>query len=411
MRSIVNFDGRRMMKTGWGLLVLAGLFFWTGGFCGISAQAEDGIRIQGKVRENPTLYFKGISGNPELSSAVNVFFKACGWFDVVTNAASDYTVSGSASGDTVVFQAEAGGAPLGRWSLRIGESRSTAKIVVDSVLEKLFNIRGLCFSQVAFCAETSRGIKEIYVCDIDGGNIRQVTKFNSLCVEPCWFPDGRSIAYTRYAQSRTEIVETRFEPRLQSRILASFPGLNIGVAVSPDRRNAAMVLSPDHLVDLYVRPLQGSGLQRLTKGRAVEASPCWSPDGQTVYFVSDQSGRPRIYQVPVSGGTIRQLPSVGREAVTPDISGDGQMVYATSIGGSYTVAVLNLKTGENMRATMVPGIWESPAWGPDNRQVVCKRSDGSRASLFVVDTWTGKVRQLLVTRNHLSMPCWSKGVR
>ena len=113
----------------------------------------------------------------------------------------------------------------------------------------------------------------------------------------------------------------------------------------------------------------------------------------------------------VGGGAPKLLASVGREAVTPDWSEDDQLVYATSVGGSYTLAVLNLKTGENLRATMVPGTWESPAWGPDNRQVVCKRSDGPRASLFIVDTWTGKARQLLMTKNHLSMPCWSKGVR
>ena len=74
-----------------------------------------------------------------------------------------------------------------------------------------------------------------------------------------------------------------------------------------------MILSPDHQVDLYVRPLSGNKLLRLTRGRAVEASPCWSPDGKNVCFVSDQNGRPRIYSVPVTGGTPKQLPSVGRD--------------------------------------------------------------------------------------------------
>jgi len=373
--------------------------------------AADGLRIQGRVRENPTVYFQGIPGNPKLSSAVEGFLRACGWFDVTGDASADYVVSGSSTGGTASLRVSMGGVSMGGWSVRAPEPRRAAKLLVDALLEKLFKVKGLCFSKIAFCAEVAKGVREIYLCDIDGNEIQQVTQFRSLCVEPCWFPDGRSIAYTRYGQSRTEIVETRIHPRIQSRILASLPGLNVGAAVSPDRQNLAMVLSPDHLVDLYVRPLQGTQLTRLTRGRAVEASPCWSPDGKNVCFVSDQSGRPRIYSVSRSGGTPKCLPSVGREAVTPDWSGDDQIVYATTVGGSYTLAVLNLKTGENIRATMVPGTWESPAWGPDNRHVVCKRSDGPRASLFVVDTWTGKVRQLLMTRNHLSMPCWSKGVQ
>ena len=375
------------------------------------AAGNDGLRIQGRVRENPTLCFKGISGSSDVSAATGSFLKACGWFDIVTADTADYIVSGSHSGDRTTLQVTMGGVPLAAWNVSSPDARRTAKLLVDTLLEKLFNVKNLCFSRIAFCADTARGIKEIYTCDIDGNDIKQVTRFNSLCVEPCWFPDGKSIAYTRYAQSQTEIVETRFSPRLQSRILASFPGLNTGVAISPDKNNVAMILSPDHLVDLYVRPLTSNKLLRLTRGSAVEASPCWSPDGKNVCFVSDQNGRPRIYTVPVTGGTPKQLPSVGREAVTPDWSTDDQIVYATNVGGGYTLAVLNLKTGENTRATTVPGRWESPSWGPDNRQVVCKRSDGPRASLFIVDTWTGKARQLLMTRNHLSMPSWSKGNR
>ena len=376
-----------------------------------SVQADNAIIIDGKMRENPTVFFAGISGNAKVSAEIASFLKACGWFDVVAQENADYTVSGSASGDTVTLRLALGGAPFAAWTIRIsGGERRAAKLLVDAILDKLFKVKNLCFSRIAFCADTARGIKEIYTCDIDGSDIKQVTRYNSLCVEPCWFPDGRSIAYTRYANSVTQIVETRFQPKLQSRVLASFPGLNTGVSISPDRRHVALILSPDHLVDLYVRPLQGTQLLRLTRGRAVEASPCWSPDGQTICFVSDQSGRPRLYTVPVGGGTPKLLASVGREAVTPDWSEDGQIVYATNVGGSYTLAVFNLKTGENLRATMVPGTWESPSWGPDNRQVVCKRSDGPRASLFIVDTWTGKARQLLTTKNHLSMPCWSKGV-
>ena len=376
-----------------------------------AAAGADGLRIQGRVRENPTLCFKGISGSSDVSAAVGSFLKASGWFDVVSTDTADYIVTGSNSGDRTTLQVTMGGVPLAAWNVSSPDARRTAKLLVDTLLEKLFNVKNLCFSRIAFCADTARGIKEIYTCDIDGNDIKQVTRFNSLCVEPCWFPDGKSIAYTRYAQSRTEIVETRFSPRLQSRILASFPGLNTGVAISPDKNNVAMILSPDHQVDLYVRPLTSNKLLRMTKGHAVEASPCWSPDGKNVCFVSDQNGRPRIYTVPVTGGIPKQLPSVGREAVTPDWSTDDQIVYATNVGGGYTLAVLNLKTGENTRATTVPGRWESPSWGPDNRQVVCKRSDGPRASLFIVDTWTGKARQLLMTRNHLSMPSWSKGTR
>ena len=369
--------------------------------------ANEGINIVVEGKTNPTLRFNWNSGPAENKAALHSFLKACGWFDVIDRADAFYELVGHCEGNKTVVTLRCGGAPLGAWQVSGADARTAAKTLVDAVLKKLFNIDGICRTKIAFCADVADGIKEIYSCDIDGGDVTQITRYGSLCVEPCWFPGGQSIGYTKYGKGVTQIVETRLSPRVESRVLTSFAGLNTGVAISPDTSLMAMVLSPDHLVDLYVRPVHGKQLRRLTKGRSVEASPCWSPDGKQVCFVSDESGRPRIYAIGADGSGRRLLPSVGRETVTPDWSGDNKIVYCTRVGGDYTMAVLDLATGKNYRATDVKGTWESPAWGPDNRQVVCKRSDGARASLFIVDTWTGGVRQLLATKNHLSMPAWS----
>lgn len=374
----------------------------------VSLTAAEGINIVVEGKTNPTLRFRWNGGPAANKDALDSFLKACGWFDVVAGDDAFYELAGRCEGGRTVVELSCGGAPLGAWQVAMTDARPAAKTLVDAVLKKLFNIDGICRTKIAFCADVAEGVKEIYSCDIDGGDVTQITRYGSLCVEPCWFPGGQSIGYTKYGKGVTQIVETRLAPRIASRVLTSFAGLNTGVAISPDAGMMAMILSPDHLVDLYVRPVQGTQLRRLTKGRSVEASPCWSPDGKQICFVSDESGRPRIYAIGADGSGRRLLPSVGRETVTPDWSGDNKIVYCTRIGSDYTMAVLDLANGKNYRATDVKGTWESPVWGPDNRQVVCKRSDGARASLFIVDTWTGKVRQLLATKNHLSMPAWSK---
>ncbi len=368
------------------------------------------IRISTRLANNPAISFSGVAGNSDLSNAMRSMLNSCGWFDLTDSTNATYTLNATLEGNRLRYTLSMGGAPAGSWSIAVSNPRTTAKLAVDAILEKLFKVKGLCSTRIVFCADTANGVKNIYACDIDGGDVEQITNFNSLCVEPCWFPDGKSIGYTQYGKAVTNVVQTRLSPR-QSRRLSSFPGLNVGVSISPDSRNMALILSPDHQVDLYVKPVNGGKLRRLTKGRAVEASPCWSPDSRYICYVSDESGRPRLYRIDVQSSKRERLPSVGNEAVTPDWSGDGQIVYATRINGVYTLAVLDLATKENIRATMVPGTWESPAWGPDNRQVVCKRSDGPRASLFIVDTWTGKARQLLRTGNPLSMPAWSKAAK
>ena len=374
------------------------------------ATADEPIIVTKSVRDNPTLFFKGVTGDEGLSRELRSFLTACGWFDVVNNPDANYTLSGRVNSGTLRLEMEDGGAPGGAWQVSCsGGDRKTAQRAVDDIIEQIFKelkVRGFCSTRIAFCAETRRGVRNIYACDIDGGNVEQITNYTTLCVEPCWFPGGKSIGYSRYKRSGIDVVETQLNPK-RSRVLTNFNGINTGVAISPDGRNLALILSPDHVVDLYVMPIGGRP-RRLTRSKSVEASPCWSPDGREIAYVSDETGRPRIYTIAVNGSSRKRLPSIGIEAVTPDWSSDGKIVYATRVGGQYTLAVYDTKTGKNERVTEAPGSWESPAWAADNRQVVCKRTDGPKSALYVVDTWTGRTRLLTSTPYNLSMPVWSK---
>lgn len=396
------------------VLFLAATVFLAAGAAVFAASPEP-IVITKNVRTNPELYFAGIPGDPEFSKEMTTFLGVCGWFDLSRNPKAEYILTGTLSGNRAIFTLTTGGAPAGSWSVTLsGSRRRLAQQTVDAIIQKNFKelkVKGFCSTKIAFCAQTASGVKNIYTCDIDGGDIQQITNYNALCVEPCWFPDGNSIGYSKYNRAGMDVIQTMLNPK-RSRVLTSFRGINSGAAISPDGRNLAVILSPDHKVDLYVMPAGRGGVRRrLTSGISVEASPCWSPDGREIAFVSDETGVPKINIISIDGRNRRVLKALGSDAVTPDWSSDNKIVYATRIQGVYTIAVYDLKTGENTRITDEPGVWESPAWAADNRQVVCKRSDGRRSALYVIDSWTGRVRLLVSTPYNLSMPVWSRAGR
>ncbi len=381
----------------------------------VSTAAPEPIKVVKQTAFNPTLIWKGVEGAPELTTAIGGFLSVCGWFDVTTGPKADYVLAGSSKGGgSVALTLEFGGIPIAAWNLTVTENnRRTAKLAVDAVLEKAFEkqkLRGFCSGRIAFCAETSPGIRNIFLCDVDGGDVEQLTSFQTMCVEPCWFPDGKSIGYSKYGRAGMDVVQTQISPR-RSRILSAMRGINSGAAISPDGKNLALILSPDHMVDLYVKNLATGELRRMTKSISVEASPVWSPDGTRIAYVSDETGSPRIFIGALDGSGRRQLPTVGSDAVTPDWSQDDKIVYAARVAGGYTLAVFDLKTNENKQVLQTPGTWESPSWAADNRQVVCKRSEGRNSSLYVVDTWTGKTRLLVSTPYNLSTPAWSPAAR
>ena len=370
------------------------------------------IEIRKKAQLNPGVYFAGLPGHDQLSADLRRFLAVCGWFDLTQDArTADYTVTAQVSGDRLIVRLVQGKTPLGAWSLPLkNNSRELAKTAVDAIIEKAFSqlkVRGFCRSKIAFTAESAPGIRNVFTCDIDGGNVSQITNYRSLNVEPAWSPDGKSIFFSKYNPSGISIIETTVATPRRSRIISNFRGINTGAAVSPDGSMLAAILSPDHQVDLYCLGLKHRERRRLTRGIAVEASPCWSPDGNQIAFVSDRRGNPRIFICDSRGGNLKMIPTIGNDAVTPAWSKDGKIAYATRLAGNYTIAVYNPATGENRRAVTLSGNWESPEWAADNRQVVCKRTSGNASALYVIDTQTGKQRILLRTNSRLFDPAWS----
>ena len=61
----------------------------------------------------------------------------------------------------------------------------------------------------------------------------------------------------------------------------------------------------------------GSGLQRLTSSGGIDTEARYSPDGQSIYFVSDRSGGFQIYRMNASGGEVKRLTFKGGVNISP----------------------------------------------------------------------------------------------
>ncbi len=381
------------------------------------------IIIQSESKDlivNPTLNFRGISGNQAFSDAMKSLLTATGWFTMKNGENTDFVVSGSGSDGTFIVTLEFGNSQLLRQQVKIapGKERVAAKMLVDMILKKCFpdyDLDGLCKSKIVFCAETAPNERNLYMCDIDGQELTQLSHFKSLVVEPAWFPTGKTIAFTKYNRTTTDILELDVNSK-KARRLASYPGLNVGAAISPNGKNLALILSLDNQVELYVKAVNSATKKRLTNGQAVEASPVWNKEGNMICFVSDEGGRtPKLWVINANGTGRQKLPTIGTEATSPDWSGDNKIVYSARVPSGYTIAVLGLNSETQKFSGDVfsrgkgnpGGGWESPSWSPDNRHVVCCRIVNGKSSLWVVDTFTGAARPLLNVARNLSMPSWS----
>jgi len=374
------------------------------------------VRIQKSASDftrNPTLTFQGIKNSLALSAAMNSMLKACGWFDVRSGGATDYILSGVYSSGSLALELKQNGVAVNRLTLSSDDAnaRGLAKVAVDAILKKIFNIKGICQTKIAFCVDTSAKSKNIYICDIDGSNLKRVTKSRNMCVEPEWMPNAKSLLYTRYNRASTDIIQT-IPSRKLSRIVAAYKGMNLGASSSPNGKYIALILSRDGQVDLYIKSLASRARRRLTRNRAPEASPCWSPSGDSICYTSGSSGRPQLYIIHISGAAPYRLATTGSEAVNPSWSYDNQIVYSAKLGKYYTIATLDLK-GKRPGKVIIraDGDWESPSWAPDNRHIACYRTYKGRSAIYLVDTWTGRFKQLIRLKPSASMPSWSNIIK
>ena len=374
-----------------------------------TAVKADVIAINKSARQTfvqPTIAITSINGDKELCEPFYRYLATCGWFRLVKGQA-DYNLEFTGADGRIIMQLNFGANPVLRKSITYtGDSRRAAARAVDELISARFQQR-LCDSQLVFTGETKRGLKEVFVCDTDGGNLRKVTDYSNSCVEPSWMPDGKSVVYTRYSASGTDLCETMLKP-WRTRRLTRFPGMNVGASVHPSGEFLAMIMSIDRQVELYVKALNGRERRRLTNSKAVEASPCWHPDGQTICFVSDRSGRPALYLVGANGGELRRVPTVGSEAVTPSWAPDGKLAYASKVGGSYQIAIYDPRGVDTGVIKNLPaGDWEAPTWAPDSRHLAASRRVGRKSEIYIVDSKTGVSRKLLNMSVSQTSPDWS----
>ncbi len=277
----------------------------------------------------------------------------------------------------------------------------------DEIILRLTGQPGIFLTQIAFVSDRS-GHKEIYLMDFDGHNLIQITKHGSIALSPAWSPDGRDLVFTSYKKGNPDLyLRELFYGR--EHWISHYQGLNIAPDWSPDGKKIVLTLSEDNgNSDIYIINSKGEKLGRLTREWSNDVSPCWSPDGNYIAFVSNRSGNPQIYTMELQTKKVKRLTFQGNYNTSPAWSPRGDKIaFAGRYEGRFAIFTINADGSALTQLTFGSGSSESPSWSPNGRQIAFSSNESGTKKIYsMLADGSGK-RALTRGKGNDTSPSWS----
>jgi len=278
---------------------------------------------------------------------------------------------------------------------------------VDEIIYQFTGERGPFDTRIAYVSTGSGRFKEIYVANMDGSERVQLTKNRTINLSPSWSPNGRTLLYTSFKDSKPRVYQLDLSSGKDS-IFSSRSGLNLGGSWSSDGKTIALSLERRGNVDVYLLDQSGRIVRRLTKNRGIDVSPSWSPKGDRLVFVSNRSGSPQLYIKDLSRGETKRLTFTGGYNTSPEWSSKGdKIVYTGRSGGRFNIFTIPAEGGDSERLTSNSGDNEDPSWSPDGRYIVFSSNRRGRYSLYLMRATGECQRRLTVSPGDDTNPSWS----
>src|SRR5262245_8881527 len=235
---------------------------------------------------------------------------------------------------------------------------------------------------LAFIRYEKRGVSDLYVVSMGGGEPRRLSNWNNEIDGLSWTPDGREIVYSvnEPAASRLWRIDAHSGTPGRGSPLASIPTAGLNPSISkpaPGRpwRLAFQTIARDvdlRLMDLEKRPANGTlESQPFSNSTRNEGSARFSPDGHRIAFMSYRSGGPEVWVAGRDGSGLRQITALGAAGMfISDWSPDGtRIAFEAAIDGNTDVYLVGADGGHLRRLTSEPSIDGVPAWSHDGQWI------------------------------------------
>ncbi|MGQ1783533.1 MULTISPECIES: TolB family protein [unclassified Saccharicrinis] len=270
--------------------------------------------------------------------------------------------------------------------------------------------------EIAFVTNRD-GNSEIYIMDINGDNVRNITKNDSLDFSPSWSGDGQNLYFYSKRDGNAEIYTINSDGTELKR-LTNHPTTDVLPELSPVGETIVFMSERDSLSrNIYLMNKDGSNIRQLTRNKFYEESPSWSNDGQKILFTrqlrdsadTSHAANGEIHIMDVNGENVKRLTNkIGYDSGAKFSPNGKQIAFYGINDNNWDLFIMN-SDGTNLLNLTYDSIeCYSPDWSADGQWLVYTAGSKGIYNIWKINISTKERIQLTNTNSRNESPVWKK---
>jgi TolB protein len=169
--------------------------------------------------------------------------------------------------------------------------------------------------RVLFSSTAAGGYAQIYICSLEGSDLRRLLHTRAIAVEPKVNPKtGAELVFVSGLSGMPQIYKMNMDGADAMR-LSTGEGEAVNPSWHPGGQHIAFSWTKGYdpgNYNVFVMDVATREYVQLTHGARRNENPTWAPDGRHIAFSSNRSGSSQIWTMLGDGTQLRQLTTQGR---------------------------------------------------------------------------------------------------